>query len=595
MHDFDQRPMAYSYIRMSSKRQIKGDSLRRQLELSKKYAEDHNLHLDESSMVADKGVSAWTGANLTEGAFGQFLAAAKAGHIKPGSYLLVESLDRLSRQQVRTALLPFMELINADITIVTLADNQVYSKATVDANFTQLIISLTIMARAHEESETKSKRLRAVAKNRLENAAKGVGRFSPMHVGWVDSERVGNDRWTFKLNDHANAVRRIFALADSGLGQVTITKRLNDEGVPTFRGKGLWFPANVGRIMRDETVVGTYQPTHVVEEVRQPFGQPIKDYYPAVVSEELFWRVQRGIKVGFAKGRHKGNRIANLFSGLITCAHCGSILRLRTGTPHKYLYCDNLYRAGNCASGGGLYRYDRLEDIVFRKISELDPDQEAGGKADAQTRELLLQNIKSNEDEILKHERAYKNYMASLALVDDDDAMRREITAEMKVARTKIEQTKALVSEQKEELANIDTKRKEIASIAERMNLERLGWSTGSAEEVFDSRARVAKMIKRFLTTMTINFDDKILMVALAGGLRAYKFNYDGEIVDRYDIAPLLNRPITPVMYNDGDGSTRLITGGALKPEHFTTDISANDFDLREDRLKIIRSMSQPK
>lgn len=185
--------------------------------------------------------------------------------------------------------------------------------------------------------------------------------------------------------------------------------------------------------------------------------------------------------------------------------------------------------------------------------------------------------------------------MASLALVDDDDAMRREITAEMKVARTKIEQTKALVSEQKEELANIDTKRKEIASIAERMNLERLGWSTGSAEEVFDSRARVAKMIKRFLTTMTINFDDKILMVALAGGLRAYKFNYDGEIVDRYDIAPLLNRPITPVMYNDGDGSTRLITGGALKPEHFTTDISANDFDLREDRLKIIRSMSQPK
>ncbi len=581
MHDFDQRPTAYSYIRMSSKRQIKGDSLRRQLELSKKYAEDHNLRLDESSMVADKGVSAWTGANLTEGAFGQFLAAAKAGHIKPGSYLLVESLDRLSRQQVRTALLPFMELINADITIVTLADNQVYSKATVDANFTQLIISLTIMARAHEESETKSKRLRAVAKNRRENAAKGVGRFSPMHVGWIDSERVGNDRWTFKLNDHANAVRRIFALADSGLGQVTITKRLNDEGVPTFRGKGLWYPANVGRIMRDETVVGTYQPTHVVEDVRQPFGQPIKDYYPAVVSEELFWRVQRGIKVGFAKGRHKGNRIANLFSGLITCAHCGSTLRLRTGTPHKYLYCDNLYRAGNCASGGGLYRYDRLEDIVFSKISELDPDQEAGGKADAQTRETLLQSVKSNEDQIQQQERAYKNYMASLALVDDD-AMRREITAEMKSARTKVEQTKALVSEQKEELANIDTKRKEIASIAERMNLERLGWSTGSVEEVFDSRSRVAKMIKRFLTTMTINFDEKVLMVALAGGLRGYKFNYDGDIVDRYDMALHLGNGTSP---------NRLVDG-ALKAEHFATDIAADDFELREDRLKIIGSMS---
>jgi len=130
MTDFDARPVAYSYIRMSSKRQIKGDSLRRQLDLSRQYADRHNLKLDEETTFADKGVSAWAGANLTEGQFGQFLAAAKQGRIKPGSYLLVESLDRLSRQQVRTALVPFMELINGGIVIVTLNDNQVYSKAT---------------------------------------------------------------------------------------------------------------------------------------------------------------------------------------------------------------------------------------------------------------------------------------------------------------------------------------------------------------------------------------------------------------------------------------------------------------------------------
>nr|WP_272953669.1 recombinase family protein [Rhizobium skierniewicense] len=412
-----------------------------------------------------------------------------------------------------------------------------------------------------------------------------------MNVGWITSTRVASNKWEFALNDHAHAVRRIFALADSGVGQVTIARRLNEEKVPTFRGKGGWFATNVGRILRDECVVGTYQPTHVVECVRQPFGQPIKDYYPAVISEELFWRVQRGIKVGYAKGRHKGNRVSNLFSGLLSCAHCGSSLRLRTGTPYKYLYCDNLYRTSNCTGTGGLYRYDKLEEIVFSKISELDPDQEAGGKADAQARELLLRSIAANEAQIPQQERAFKNYMASLGLVDDE-VIRREITAEMSAARTKIEQLKAHVSEQKEDLANIDTKRKEVASIAERMNLERLTWTTGSDTEIFDSRSRVARMIKRFITTMTINLGDKELMIALAGGLRAYKFDYSGNVTDSYDMTPVLDQPVHPTLWTDGDGKASIVTGGALRAEHFATDISKDDHDIREDRLKIIRSMS---
>ena len=39
------RRKAYSYIRMSTDTQLKGDSLRRQLEASKAYAENHNLEL----------------------------------------------------------------------------------------------------------------------------------------------------------------------------------------------------------------------------------------------------------------------------------------------------------------------------------------------------------------------------------------------------------------------------------------------------------------------------------------------------------------------------------------------------------------------
>jgi DNA invertase Pin-like site-specific DNA recombinase len=43
-------PRAYSYIRMSTDAQIKGDSLRRQLELSELYAQEHGLQLVDTDL-----------------------------------------------------------------------------------------------------------------------------------------------------------------------------------------------------------------------------------------------------------------------------------------------------------------------------------------------------------------------------------------------------------------------------------------------------------------------------------------------------------------------------------------------------------------
>ena len=85
---------AYSYIRFSTPEQLKGDSLRRQLESSRKYALEHNLVLDES--LRDLGVSAFKGKNATEGALKRFMELIDAGQVEQGSILILESLDRLS-------------------------------------------------------------------------------------------------------------------------------------------------------------------------------------------------------------------------------------------------------------------------------------------------------------------------------------------------------------------------------------------------------------------------------------------------------------------------------------------------------------------
>ncbi|MGI9482713.1 MAG: recombinase family protein [Hyphomicrobiales bacterium] len=62
------KPLAFSYVRMSSDSQLKGDSLRRQRELSRKYADENGLKLVEDYELDDIGVSAYRGDNIKEGA-----------------------------------------------------------------------------------------------------------------------------------------------------------------------------------------------------------------------------------------------------------------------------------------------------------------------------------------------------------------------------------------------------------------------------------------------------------------------------------------------------------------------------------------------
>jgi DNA invertase Pin-like site-specific DNA recombinase len=165
------KPRAYSYLRMSTDLQLKGHSRQRQLEASRAYAEEHGLELADDAQLEDIGISAFNGANVRDGALGQFLAAVKAGSVERGSYLLVESLDRLSREEIGSANDLFLSIVRAGINLVTLADKRIYrGKST---NLVDMITSLVIMERAHEESKTKSMRVGAAWRQKRKRAAEG--------------------------------------------------------------------------------------------------------------------------------------------------------------------------------------------------------------------------------------------------------------------------------------------------------------------------------------------------------------------------------------------------------------------------------------
>jgi DNA invertase Pin-like site-specific DNA recombinase len=108
-------PKAYSYIRFSTPEQGKGNSLQRQTEAARAWADRERVPLDTELTFEDHGVSGFTGANRETGALGVFLERVKDGTVPAGSWLIVESLDRISRQVARKAVRTIEDIVEAGI------------------------------------------------------------------------------------------------------------------------------------------------------------------------------------------------------------------------------------------------------------------------------------------------------------------------------------------------------------------------------------------------------------------------------------------------------------------------------------------------
>ena len=372
-------PRAYSYIRFSTPEQLKGDSLRRQLDLSNAYALAHGLELDDKLTFHDQGVSAFNRSNLKVG--GQlraFLDATDAGVVEPGSYLLVESLDRISRAQILDALEVFTGLLNRGIKIVTLADGMEYTKEKANERFSDLIISITIMSRAHEESLMKSKRVAAAWEAKRTRI--GEQKLTSLCPAWL---KLNASRDAYDLiPERALVVRRIIDLFLSGRGKHALAKLLNEEGVPTFGEKGsrTWFPSYISKILTNRALIGEFQPHKATSERRVAVGEPVEDYFPKLLSKEEFaslsdLRAARGSNFGGARG----DTFSNLFTGILHCGYCdGKMVFVNKGPgkrggdedANKFLVCSRSKRGAGCVYVS--WQYSKFERAFLELARGID-------------------------------------------------------------------------------------------------------------------------------------------------------------------------------------------------------------------------------
>lgn len=355
--------LAYSYIRFSTPEQLKGDSLRRQLELSEKYVAEKGLTLDTTIKMRDLGLSAFDKSNVTKGALGGFLKAIEQGRIPKGSYLLVEHLDRLSRAEVLDALGQFISILSAGITIVTLLDPvQEYSYESVNANPMLLLITISMMAGSHDESKKKVKRLSEVWGKKLDAVISDKKVLTTQVPLWLT---VKDKKKLELIPERAEVVRRVFQLAKDGVGQLSIAKILNSD-TPYWGRSGSWQESYIIKILKNHAVYGAIK-------IR---GELVEGYYPPVISRDEFLfvtKLRQDRRVSKA-GNKKGSRLSNLFSGLVYCGYCGSSMVMSGSTvanqEQKYLVCKGA-RVGSTDCKCVNWNYLDIETIFLFRCANL--------------------------------------------------------------------------------------------------------------------------------------------------------------------------------------------------------------------------------
>ena len=406
---------AYSYIRFSTPKQAQGDSYRRQLQQAMDYCAEHNLQLDDKT-IDDFGTSAFRGANMSEGALGRFVDAVKLGEIEQGSYLLVESVDRLSRQAVEEALEQFLAIVRAGIVIVTLSDKQVFRRGQVD--FTKLIVSIVYMARANDESEMKSRRSRAAWSNGREQARKNNKVIANSRLpSWLtrDGEQI------VPISERVAIVNEMFEMAKSGCGYEQIAKVFLEKGYKTFGKEADWRPAGIQAVIKSQAVIGVFQP-HVIENGhRVPADEPILGYYPTIVSPALFEEVQHLIsKRNKHSGSYRKGTFNNLFSGVLRC-QCGESLRYqnkgRAGSPRNYLVCPKQNTAG-CKLPNMLY--DKIEPQLLQAVFLLNRVMKQ--RVEGEDKTIALRTTLAELRVQLEVETQKRKKAAQLVLDNDNDA-----------------------------------------------------------------------------------------------------------------------------------------------------------------------------
>lgn len=364
--------------------QAKGYSLERQLTEGRNYIERKGWQLEKE--IFDQGKSAFHGYNREEGAeLYKFELEAK-NRLHEGKVLVVENLDRLSRQGAKAAAQFIWSLNECGVSVATTHDDQIYKA---DSNDMMELFSIIIKAQlSYEESFKKSERSKSSWANRHAKIRDGSKATTAIKApAWIDKKDG-----VYVLNKHrAKVLNEIYDLYLDGVGIYKIAQILNERKEPVWAvrkrdGAGGWYMPYVHRLLKKRAVLGEY--------VTKDGETLATDYFPQAITAEKFNRVQSMISSKGRTGGHAFKRLSNLLSGLVVCGVCeGTAAYEDKGTNnihhtkkngekvtykrrhYERLRCDKARRKHAC-SNRTLYDYKVIEAAVLENLGRFLVEEE---------------------------------------------------------------------------------------------------------------------------------------------------------------------------------------------------------------------------
>ena len=352
----------YIYIRYSSSEQREGDSYERQIKKAKSYCERNGYDFLEQNIYFDGGVSGYTGANRTKGKLGEFIAAVDSGEIAPDSLLLVENLDRFSREDGIVTLMTLASLREKKIRIAILDDNK-----EVDLTSYNILQTLLPSIRSNDESARKSQLLSSAWAKKKTNALQSIiTKRVPLWLKVVGEKE--NKTWE-RIPEREAVIKRIFKMSANGDGKILIARKLNKQQIATFGKSKFWQSSYIGKILKNPACYGLYIPYKGRAGSRKQDGPEVEGYYPAPITKDEFLATKTYIQDREKKGGRSTNTGKNLFSTLLVCGSCGE--KMRFDDKHNgniYYVCSKARLAGNCR-----YESIRLQEMESRILAKV-PD-----------------------------------------------------------------------------------------------------------------------------------------------------------------------------------------------------------------------------
>ncbi len=473
-------PMDYHaalYIRLSKEDESEGpsQSVQNQESLLREFVQQHRLSVYDT--YVDDG---WSGTNFDRPDFQRMIADIEA---KKVNMVITKDLSRLGRDYIMTG--HYMERYFPEhrVRYISLLDG---IDTGVDSTANDITPFRAIMNDMYAKDI--SKKIKSVKRDKQRKGqfigGKPVYGYK-MHP--TEKNKIVIDE------EVAPVVRRIFALALSGMSCRNIATLLNQEGVPTPATyanlpvarpgpyTGLWSSERISDMLQNETYIGNMVQGRSVKisyKSKKCLKQDpanwvvVEGTHEPLVDAETFQKVRMLVN----SRRHTRSRTYDfLLKGLIFCHECGYPWRSSTGkTPRGRMCCTSSAaptsgspRPGVCTCHS--IKEKTVTDAVIAKVREvcqayLNPDellpvaQEAVENTRKQSSlEMELQNLQSKIDSLTANlDRMYTDRLSGLL----PEADFQRIFGRIKLEREQLEEKRqALEFQQKSPVRSEDRAR----------------------------------------------------------------------------------------------------------------------------------------